>query len=262
MRRLGGYRISAGAVNCPGFHQVSSALGKLAASPPGSEHIIPEYTPVSDQLSLGSCTAQATADSLELLKGLEDPTKVVQVSRLMLYYDSRNYHGETQIDAGAYLGDALDSTKKLGICREDLWNYDISKVFVQPPIECYREGNSNKITEFYQIATTGNARQADIETAIRANHPVVFGFQVGADFEAYSGEEGKVFDPPAVSLGGHAVIITGIRYNAAGALEFWIRNSWSNFWGSNGHAWISGAYIDTIVAGDCFVPTRMIDFLV
>ncbi len=95
--------------------------------------------------------------------------------------------------------------------------------------------------------------------AIRANHPVIFGTRVGSEFQKYVGED-KVFDIPADDIGGHAMIIVGIRINSNGQKEFLIRNSWGN-WGQQGHAWLSANYLMWSKTNDVFVPTRMIDFL-
>lgn len=261
MFKLGGYRPSIGKINCPIFDNVNSKFMKLAGSQ-NDTHIIPEFTPISNQGHIGSCVANSTADCLEILKGLEDPSRVEQVSRLFIYYNARIYQNETSKDNGCYIHDALDSLTKLGVCRESTWIYDTSKVFIQPPLEAYREGNDNTITSFYQITSTGINRINDIIKAINSNHPVIFGSQVDQELVNYRGEN-KVFGPPSKSEGGHAMLITGFRTNANGTRDFWIRNSWGEkTWGINGHCWFSEDYIKWSATHDLFVPTRMHDFLI
>jgi len=255
--RLGGYRPSVGEINCSKFR--IDKFVKMASSQ-NNIHIIPEFTPISNQGIIGSCTANATADAFEMLKGLEDPAKVEQVSRLFIYYNARVYSNDTNSDSGCYIHDALDSLKKLGACRESTWQYDTSKVFIKPTLESYKEGNDNTIETFYQIGETGENRLKQIETAIRANHPVIFGTSVGKEFLEYTGDN-KVFDPPKDSMGGHAMLITGIR-TINGVREFFIRNSWGEGWGNKGHCWFSSDYINWASTHDFFVPTRMIDFIV
>lgn len=269
MYKVGGYIPLNTNINCSHFDDKKTAFAKLAAANNATRYIIPEFTPISDQLSIGSCVGNACADSLEILKGLEDPNKITQVSRMFLYFNARNAINTTDKDEGCLISDAMASMKTLGVCPENTWPYDISKVFTKPTLEAYREGDDNTLSDFYQILTTGEARQKDIETAVRANHPVVFGTQVGSDFLNYNGEN-IVFDPPKTSIGGHALIITGIRYNSLNKREFYIRNSWGASWGMSepetaflgkGHCWFSSKYIDNITMGDIFVPTRMKDFL-
>lgn len=261
MFKIGGYRHSVGNINCETFGSKIDKFAKLA-SVQNDTHIIPEFTPLSNQESIGSCVANATADGLEMLKGLEDASRVEQVSRLFIYYNARVYQNEASVDEGCFIHDALASLTKLGACRESTWVYDIGKVFVHPPFEAYREGNDNTITEFYQIAATGTERINQIELALRAMHPVIFGTRVGSEFQNYYGGEDKVFGIPSDDVGGHAMLVTGIRTNPSGNKEFYVRNSWGAGWGKQGHVWISADYLMWKSTNDVFVPTRMIDFLI
>lgn len=265
MFKVSGYRPLDKEANCDKF-----SINKFAnlTSINNDRYIIPEYTPISSQTN-NDCVSNACADSLELLKGIEDPNKVEQVSRRFIYYNARNYIHETNKDAGCMIVDALHSLTTLGACREITWDYSNS-VFTKPTLAAYTEANDNKLSTYYQITSTGDDRIKEIETAIKANHPVVFGVKVGQQLLDYKGEE-KIFDPPMNDVGGHAMIITGIRTNAQGEKEFYIKNSWSENWGMSepetsnlgkGHAWFSSNYIEKITKGDIFVPTRMIDFLV
>jgi len=263
-----GYRPFTGTFQCDEFKCGQVNLTKYASA--SSRHIIPEFTPISNQLSSSSCVGNAVIDLLEILKGLENPNKVKQLSRLFTYWNARNYIGQTGVDAGCYIPHAVDSIYKIGVCQESTWQFSMNNVLKQPTIESFKEASDNRINQFYSIKTTGSQRILDIEAAIKANHPVVFGVQVGSEFLGYNGSD-KVFDPPTTSVGGHAMIITGVRTNDAGKREFYIRNSWGSNWGMSepetaslgkGHAWFSEAYIDTIYAGDCFVATLMPDLLV
>jgi C1A family cysteine protease len=260
MFRAGGYRELFGYFNLPIFSARSGKFQRFASMQSGI-HIIPEYTPLSHQGTLGSCVGNAVADSFEILKGLEDPSRVEQVSRLFIYYNARVYIQETNKDAGSHISHALDSMTKLGACRESTWPYDPNKVLMQPPLEAYREANDNTLTYFYQITSTGDERLIDVEAAIRANHPVIFGTRIGSEFQNFFGGE-KVFGIPSDDVGGHAMVITGVRVNAQGKKEFYIRNSWGDRWGNGGHAWFSSEYIAWNSTHELFVPTRMIDFLV
>lgn len=261
--KLNGYRPSAIEINCKKLSVKAATFEKMAADT-NTTHIIPEYTPISNQLSLSSCVGNACGDALELLKGIENPNKVEQISRLFIYYNARNIIRETDKDEGCYIHDALNSLKTLGTCRETIWKYDINEVFTKPSIESYREGNDNTITEFYQINSSSAQRLKDIEVALRANHPVIFGSQVGSEFVNYdAGRDGgnKVFGVPSDDVGGHAILITGIRTNKDNQKEFLIRNSWGPFFGVNGHCWFSADYITWNKTDDLFVPTRMPDFV-
>ena len=111
------------------FTQINSNLIKYSSISP-SEHIIKEYTPISDQLTLNSCVGNATADALEILLGIQGATSVKQLSRLFLYYNARVYDKNTDKDEGTYIRNCFRSLTDLGICSEATWNYDVKKVFL------------------------------------------------------------------------------------------------------------------------------------
>lgn len=233
-------------------------LVKLAAASPTDQHIIPEYISVYDQLSLQSCAANAGAGMWGILRGLEDKSANLLLSRLFLYWNARLVTQDTGKDEGTYIHNVMHSLTNMGACLETTWGYDVSKVFAQPSVIAYKQGDDNTFDSFYQILSFDNDRLLDIETAIRANHPVIFGTSVGAELENYTGG-GKVFGPPTTSLGGHAMLIVGVRRNPG--LEFYIRNSWGSHWGEAGHAWFSADYITHDSTADLFVGTKMAGLL-
>lgn len=241
----------------PTFTRTPQLLAMAATS---STYLIPEYTPISNQGQLSSCVANATADAFEILKGLEDPNTVEQLSRLFVYWNARLYDKATDKDDGTYIMYAMQSLVDYGICSESTWQYNTNKVFAQPNQIAYKEADDNtfKVDEFYKIRTSGDYRLKDVEAAIRANHPVVFGTNVDLAFENFNGGDTAI-DPPSTSVGGHAMVIVGVRYNPN--LEFCIRNSWSDAWGNKGHAWLSSKYIAWDKTNDLHVATRMSNLL-
>lgn len=239
---------------------VGSNLTALAAPTDSDLHLIPEYTPISNQLSLSSCAANATADAFEIIKGIENTNNIKQLSRLFIYWNARLYEKTTDKDSGSYIMYDLNSLVQYGVCEESTWNYDENKVFAQPNILAYKEADDNtlKIDNFYKIRTLNQYRLQDVETAIRANHPVIFGTAVDKKFLSYSGGDIAI-DEPSTYVGNHAMIIVGVRTNN-GNKEFYVRNSWGN-WNSNGHAWFTAKYITSQYTNDLYVPTIMPDLL-
>ena len=86
------------------FTTIKSNILKFASGST-NEHIIPEYTPVSNQLNLGSCVANSTVDALEILMGLSG--KTVQLSRLFVYWNARLYNQATDKDEGTFIKNAF-----------------------------------------------------------------------------------------------------------------------------------------------------------
>lgn len=258
-----GWKPSSGNLGIQPFTR-SNTLVKLASTNISDQYWIPEHTPVSNQLSLGTCAANSGCDMWEILYGLEDPNNVFQLSRLFLYWNARLYTHDTGKDEGTYIHNVMNSLTKTGVCRESTWPYLESKVFAQPNVISYKEGDDNTFNTFYQITSIDGERLADIEAALRANHPVIFGTDVDADFQNYRMGQDRVFELPSKPVGGHAMLIVGVRTNGP-KKEFLIRNSWGTGWGLAsypGHAWFSQDYIMADETSDIFVGTRMANLLI
>lgn len=220
------------------------------------EHIIVEHTPVSDQGSLSSCVANAVCDALEVLLGVENPASVVQLSRMLCYWNARSYTQDTDKDDGTYIRNAIDSLRTLGVCPEAVWPYSASNVFAQPPIRAYQKSIDNKIESYYRIGGEGKERCDTVEHAIRSNHPVVFAAPVTDEFTRYFRNDGKVWPATKTWVGYHAMIVVGVRY-VNGERQFKIRNSWGTSWGDNGHTWFSESYMGSPEVNDLWVLTRV-----
>lgn len=243
----------------------SSTIVKLGAAAPTNQYIIPEHTPISNQGNIGSCAANSGCDMWEILYGLENPGGVFQLSRLFLYWNARLYTQDTGKDGGTYIHNVMNSLTMTGVCRETTWKYDTTKVFTQPNVIAYKEGDDNTFNTFYQIMSYDDQRLDEIEAAVRANHPVIFGTEVGMDLENYQYGPDQAFNFPKNPVGGHAMLIVGVRVGTSGKREFLIRNSWGNTWGLasyGGHAWFSSEYITADETADIFVGTRMANLLV
>lgn len=236
------------------FTSVKPAFTALQASST-DQYIIAENYPIYNQLTLGSCVANSTVGALEILMAASGSP--IELSRLFVYWNARVYSGGTDKDEGTYITDAFDSLRKLGVCLENTFPYDTSRVFEQPSLEAYKEGNDNTISNFYSITTYDQERLHDIETSIRSNHPVVFGTNVSQEYTQYSGDDSVIWTFPNKSVGGHAQLIVGVR-TVNGKKNFLIRNSWGTNWGLSsipGHAWFDESYITNDATTDLWVPT-------
>jgi C1A family cysteine protease len=125
-----------------------------------------------------------------------------------------------------------ESVKRFGVCRESMFPFDESKLFIPPPILADRESYLNKVEGHFRIASTGSDRVDDIIANLQVQNPVVFGTEVGQDWFDYNSKS----DPLGVcqsSKGRHAMCIVGW----VGGL-FIVENSWGNTWGNNGFAFV------------------------
>lgn len=233
------------------FEELKSVI-YYKASMHTDEHIIPENTPISDQGNLGSCVANSWCDMLEILQGLRGDN-IVQLSRLFLYWAARDLTGLQSVDIGTYNRAAAHQLRKVGVVAEKWYPYDVKKVYDAPELDLYTMAARNRIDSFYRIFSYGDQKVNDVDYAIRANHPVTISTVVNKDFIKYRGS-GHVFPFPTSWEGRHAMIVVGVRVRN-GKSEFLLRNSWSKYWGDNGHAWVDESYIRSPETQDIWVGT-------
>lgn len=222
-----------------------------------------EHTTPTHQYNAGSCVGNATADSVEVLNSVAGMPQV-QLSRLFLYALCRNMmdadrdgRGDIDKDEGTYIRLAFDVLSRFGICREDLpvdkggWPYDLKKLHVLPSLKAMRSATGHRIHSYYRITETGDDRLDAILTALRGNHPVVFGTLVDGDFMAMR-DEGPVGPPTGDTKGGHAMMVCGY----VSGKGFIIKNSWGAGWGDDGFCIMKPEYLSWSKTWDLWVPTK------
>lgn len=247
----------------PSFEAHTNPVLKVSRASAG-DHIIPGLPPLLDQLNLGSCAANAGAGALEILLNNEGALR--QLSRLHLYWIARAVDGTTTEDAGTYLSSIVQQMHKIGVCDESVWTYEpdalvthagnrVKKFICPPPVESDIRASENRVSGYYRINTTGAQRLADITTAIRANHPVIFGTEVGDGFIKTKGITPVLPDPKDMQ-GGHATCLVGVQ-TIAGRQSFMDKNSWGPGWAAGGYCWLDQDYMTWGETSDIWVITRM-----
>lgn len=200
---------------------------------------------IEDQGNLGSCTSNAIAGAIELVN--RKNRKMLDVSRLFIYYEERVLEGSINSDAGAYIRDGLKVVNKKGAPLESMWLYVESQFAVQPSSAAYTDALKRKVTA-YQRCADFNA----VKAALAAGNPVVVGFDVYSSFEsAYTANTGIMTYPNKrfeQLLGGHAVCLVGYKDSTQ---QFIARNSWGTGWGDHGYFYMPFRVIqDTTMSGD------------
>lgn len=222
-----------------------------------------DNTTESRQYKAGSCSGNATADAIEILNSIEGLPHV-ELSRSFVYGLARNFmdedgDGRSDIDKdkGAYLRLCFEVLSKFGICEEELWPYDLDKwgkpknLHTLPSIKAMRRATGHRIHSYYRISAYGDNRLDEILSALRSNHPVVFGTQINDDFTKLR-SEGPVGRPVNNIVGGHAMIVVGYLTG----LGFIIKNSWGKGWGDNGCCIMRPEYLSWSGTQDLWVPTQ------
>jgi len=193
--------------------------------------------PVSDQGELGSCTAHAVVDGL--VEFAQRSKKITSnYSRLFLYYETRKRNNETAQDSGASLRDALKALADKGVCKEDIWPYNIANFAKKPPSSCYTMKNY-KPTKYYRLLTVN-----DMLSCLKDGYPFVCGIEVFAQIDVVTAAKPYIALPKRgeSSEGGHAIAIVGLKL--IDNEWMWImRNSWGISWGIHGCGYLPWSYL-------------------
>jgi C1A family cysteine protease len=219
-------------------------------------------SPVENQGSLGSCTANAAAALVEYFE-CKSFGKHIDASRLFLYKATRNLM-KSKGDTGAFLRTTMSALVLFGAPSEEYWPYRETDFDVEPTAFCYAFAQNYQAISYYRLdppGTTAEDLLGRIKTNLAAALPSMFGFTVYSSIEQ-AGSTGRVPFPVAGEriLGGHAVAAVGFDdrmkiQNASppgketvGALL--VRNSWGGEWGEKGYGWLPYEYVLEGLADD------------
>lgn len=260
--------------SAPSFDKFKVKFSVHAAST--SEHIIPEFTPISEQGDWPSCTSNAVLDTAEALIGLENPAKVVQLSRRAGWWLSRQREGTEKQIVGVRLATAFRVVEDVGACPEDMWPYEmpagtknpdgsamtpVQWMTRKPKLAALQSMTDNKLGGWARIYDVGSALLDATDYALLADHPMVYGTAIDDAFRFATGA--YVLRPPADRnkiIGRHAFAIFGRRVRN-GRREYWARNSWGTRWAAHGHVWIDESYLTWSEALNHTVGTRATEII-
>ena len=225
--------------------------------------LIPEedFSPVENQGSLGSCTANAAVGLVEYYQN-KTKGKYIDMSRLFLYKATRNLLGWTG-DTGAYLRTTMQAMVLFGSPPERYLPYNISDYDIEPPAFMYSFAKEFQTVRYIRVDPPGVSQDKllqRIKSFINRNMPMMFGFSVYNSI-SQANSNGEIPYPCSTDrrTGGHAVVAMGfddskeiVNKNCGdktkGAIK--IRNSWGTGWGDKGYGWLPYKYIEAGLAVD------------
>jgi len=206
-------------------------------------------SPVHKQNHTSSCVAQSVAKALEIKKIMRDGHENHRdISRLALYYLARTlmFPSEVNNDRGTHVSLCCDVLRRFGVCEEEAWPWDPSKVYIPPSWLSMRRAYVNKIRAFCKIKSRGEDRVREVARCIQAGNPVVFGTEIDGTWHRY--KKGKVLRPiEGDRTGKHATVLLGIQDG-----KFIGENSWGK-WGDEGFYLMAPEVISSNQAQDFWV---------
>lgn len=218
------------------YRNFDTIKGILTSSGSGDADLRMYSSEVHNQRQSGSCVANAVAKALEIKERFEKASKGEEmshtdISRLHLYFLSREMHRSQGEDNGTHISICCDVLTRFGIVPEKYWPFDLNKLFVPPSWKAMRHSYSNKLglSGYYRIESSGESRVADVIKALRANHPVVYGTSVDTSWFGY--KQGDVLRKVTESEGRHATCLVGWDDTQG---VFIGENSWGGHWGEGG----------------------------
>jgi len=228
----------------------------LKAGLPVTTDLRPWCSPVENQGSLGSCTANAGVGMVEYFERRAFG-KHIDASRLFLYKATRNMLHWTG-DTGAFLRSTMGAMALFGMPPEEYWPYVVADYDKEPPAFCYAFAQNYQAISYYRLdppGTTPAVLLNQIKTNLAGGLPSMFGFTVYSSHTQAS-TTGKIPYPTTGEkiVGGHAVVAVGyddnmkIKNTNPGAVEtkgaILIRNSWGSAWGPlGGYLWLPYDYV-------------------
>lgn len=220
-----------------------SARYAAGAELPVEVDLRPHMSPVVDQGSLGSCTANAIASGLREFHLNRDGKPYAALSRLFLYWHERELEGTIDEDSGAYIRDGMKVLQQIGVCPEIDFPYDPAHFKDQPSQQAEQDAGVYKVLEYHRVTD-----YPALKSALAEELPVVIGIAAYESFESMDvWASGMVPMPKPTEklLGYHAMLACGYKTLADG-LEYVIcRNSWGQNWGQQGYCMLPASYFTT-----------------
>ena len=207
---------------------------------------------IYDQASIGSCTANGTMATLEMMAYRAG--QPFNPSRLFTYYDSREIEGRIGQEGVVAYRDVLSSLRHQGVALEPLWPYNPAVEDEKPPDAVYADAKTRTVDSYEAVQLIPGDMMGtinNIKAALTQGLPVVLCLTVREYFRHLAGPLAShlTLDTTVPGylnpIGGHCVVIVGYCDSPE---YFIVQNSWGTDWGDGGY----GALAQVAVYQDAF----------
>lgn len=183
---------------------------------------------IRDQLDEGACTGFGSTGAIETV------LKCEPLSAQMAYFNARVPEATQDVDAGAFVADAVAGIVEYGVATEKVYPYVTRQFAQRPTLDAYSDGMTlkAKLRPPQRVVSLGQ-----LKNALASGFPVVFGFSVPEYFESNEVETTGVVRVPSFTdrmIGGHCVFADGFDDRDTAFPFVWCANSWSAGWGLGG----------------------------
>jgi hypothetical protein len=208
--------------------------------------------PVLDQGQTGSCTGHGVG----LCAAVE--RNVTVRAPLFIYYEARRIIGETDVDNGAYIRDAIKVANSLGAPAYRYWPTKRDNLFADPAATADADAAKRKCFSYHRLDNG-----EDYRSCLAGGHLMAIGFTVYANMDDPLVERFGIMQMPAGSDdGGHCIAVIGYDLDFRNSEwaqsarnkgypesqipgEVYIcQNSWGADWGRSGRFVIPLEYLD------------------
>lgn len=225
----------------------------VGAAPEVDEIELVEYAPpILNQRWTSACVGFSVARWLYIALSASGQTPAEPFSVLYPYGVGRASHsrpGRPLADNGTYISNSVDECRASGIPPESTWPFvpdareramdmgepiDVARINARPPLSAERDAFDVRGFDRYRIVSVGDRMLDEIDAALYAKSPVVFGIMLKRSF---TGAGEFVDDMDGDFMGGHAMVIRG-RRRRNGSRYYGLDNSWGTGFGVKGRTWI------------------------
>jgi C1A family cysteine protease len=230
-RPVGGFKVHSWRRQLPDHRD--HPFTALVYAPPAEMPSIATGARIHDQGQTNSCTGHGPTTALEVALGLKGDAG--QLSRMMAYYDARDYIGETKLDDGAYIRDVFRGFLAKGVAPERNWAFNDSNLLKAPT----KTALAHAMAMRQKVLDAGIVYESlktldEIKTAIAQGQCVTFGFTV---YESIFRLDNHNFvlpfpGPTDKPVGGHCVVADGYSDRLG---HVFCQNSWGAHWGNHGY---------------------------